>query len=354
MPSARAPLLNFITRIAMRLIFRRMADPATYRDLFVRLERKRRLPPMPAGTSVEEVREPIAGRWVRCGPGRSKRVILYLHGGAFIMRLEEGHTRMVARVCAAGNVDAFMAWYRLAPEHPFPAAPQDALAAYRHLLGLGYAPSDIVIMGDSAGGNLTLAVLHLIRGAGLPMPAGAAALSPITDFAQISATWRQNDCRDPMYRVQHYVNPVRHYLQGASPVDPIASPYYGDLRGFPPLLLVLGGLEALLDDSVGMVRKAIEHGVSARLQVWRGMPHVFPLHDTLPEASIALREIAAWLAERAGPDVPRSPPWHSAVELFDVAPLTGRVRRTTNDVDLGLVPIPSPTASQFGDLDRCR
>lgn len=343
MASARAPFLNFLTRILMRFVFRRPKEAVVYREAFARLEGRRPVK-LPAGTVIEDVDGPVPGRWVRTGDTSSGQVILYLHGGAFIMRLPQGHTGMVARLCAATKADAFMAWYRLAPEHPFPAAPEDALRAYRYLLDRGHAPNDVVIMGDSAGGNLALSVLHLIRGAGLPMPGGVATLSPITDFAQVSGTWRLNDWRDPMYRVQHYVNPVRFYLQGASPVDPVASPYYGDLRGFPPLLFVLGGLEALLDDSVGMVRKAVEHGVAARLQVWRGMPHVFPLHDALPEAAVAIREIAAWMAACRSPEVHRTPPWRTCVELFDVAPFTGRVRRTTNDVDLGLTPIASPTA----------
>lgn len=340
MASARSTLLNLITRLVMRLIFRRRRPILEYRASLTRLDRPQALP---SAITLEEVTGAVPGRWLRHAQPRSKQTLLYLHGGAFIMRLPQGHGAMVARFCADSGISAFMAWYRLAPEHPFPAAPEDCLAAYRMLLDAGHRPEDIVVMGDSAGGNLALAVLHLIRRAGLPMPSGVIALSPITDFAQISATWRLNHWRDPMYRVQGFVNPVEHYLQGANPVDPVASPYYGDLSGFPPLYFLLGELEALLDDSVGMVRKAIESGVPARIQIWQGMPHVFVLKDVLPEAAHARREIAAWLRglrERAPPPAPL---YRSAVEVFDLQPFTGRLRRESNEVFLSCETPPADT-----------
>ena len=336
MASARSTLLNLVTRLAMQIIFRGRRPMVEVRAQMVKLDRGRALP---AGVRIEDVSGAVPGRWLRNAQAGSKQVLLYLHGGAFIMRLEKGHTAMVAGFCADAGITAFMAWYRLAPEHPFPAAPEDCLAAYRMLLDGGHAPRDIVVMGDSAGGNLALAVLHLIRRAGLPMPAASIALSPITDFVQVSATWRLNHWRDPMYRVQGFVNPVEHYLQGASPIDPVASPYYGDLSGFPPLFFLLGGLEALLDDSVGMVRKAIESGVPARIQIWSGMPHVFPLL-AIPETAHAQREIAAWLRGLREGTAAREPLYCSCVEVFNLSPFSGRLTRETNDVFLMLSPSP--------------
>lgn len=332
MASAKSKLLNLITRMAMRIIFRRQRPVVEFRKLMVGLDRGK---PLPANISVEDIAGTVPGRWLRHAAPRSRQVLLYLHGGAFIMRLEKGHTSMVAGFCADSGISAFMAWYRLAPEHPFPAAPEDCLAAYRMLLDSGHRPEDIVVMGDSAGGNLALAVLHLIRRAGLPMPAASIALSPITDFAQVSATWRLNHWRDPMYRVQGFVNPVEHYLQGANPIDPVASPYFGDLSGFPPLFFMLGGLEALLDDSVGMVRKAIEQGVPARIQIWGGMPHVFPLL-ALPETVHARREIAAWLQGLRENAPAPAPLYRSCVEVFNLSPFSGRLQRETNNVFLML------------------
>jgi monoterpene epsilon-lactone hydrolase len=338
MASARSSLLNMLTRVLMWLLFRSRQHPTRYRESMARLDLKSRRPPPPHITT-EIVDLPVPGCWVRNAQAPAGRVILYLHGGAFIMRLPHGHTAMVARLCTETGHSAFMAYYRLAPEHPFPIPAEDCLSAYRSLLDEGYQARDIAVMGDSAGGNLALALLHLVRRAGLPMPGSVAALSPITDFAQISATWRLNRWRDPMYRVQGFVNPVEWYLQGASPVDPVASPYYGDFSGFPPLLFIVGGLEALLDDSIGMARKAVESGIPAKVHLWKGMPHVFLLQESLPEARLAIREIAAWLAAL--------PPggaglYRGCVEVFDVQPLTARLRRETNDVFLDA---PTPTTA---------
>lgn len=344
MASARSRLLTLFTRLAMWFVFREHQPPSVYRDTLAALDRKQRMV-LPPGIRCEEASGPLPGRWLRNDSPRSSQVLLYLHGGAFIMRLPEGHSSMVARFCADAGVSAFLPWYRLAPEHPFPAAVEDALTAYRGLLDAGHRAQDIVIMGDSAGGNLCLAVLHLIARAQLPMPAASIALSPITDFAQISATWRFNTWRDPMYRVQGFVNPVQHYLQGrTSPVDPLASPYYGDFTGFPPLFFMVGGLEALLDDSIGMARKAIDCGIPAHVQIWDGMPHVFPLQEFLPETPLARREIVGWLESlRQAPG--DAPLYRSCVEVFTLRAFSGKLERETNDVFLTVEPAP-PASTQ--------
>ncbi len=338
MASGRSRVMNVLTRLAMWVIFRRPEKITLHRATMLALDQKQKLR-LPPGVTMEDVAEPIAGRWLRTSSA-NKQVILYLHGGAFIMRLPNGHTTMVASFCADSQCQAFMPWYRLAPEHPLPAAPDDCLAAYRMLLDSGHAPRDIVVMGDSAGGNLALVLLHRIKAAGLPMPAGAIALSPITDFAQISASWRMNTWRDPMYRVQRFVNPVEHYLDGANPIAPEVSPYYGDFSGFPPIHLLVGGVEALLDDSVGMARKAIENQVPAHLQIWQGMPHVFVLQDFLPETKFAKREIAKWLRNLCESAPNSIPLYRSCVEFFDLQMFTGQLRRTTNDRYLMIPPIP--------------
>lgn len=342
MASARSGVMNVLTRLAMWVIFRSVKPITAHRAAMFALDQKQKLRLAP-GVTMDEVSVPIPGRWLRTSSA-SRQIILYLHGGAFIMRLPNGHTTMLASFCADSQCQAFMPWYRLAPEHPYPAAPDDCLAAYRMLLDAGHQPRDIVVMGDSAGGNLALVLLHRIKTAGLPMPAGAIALSPITDFAQISATWRMNTWRDPMYRVQRFVNPVEHYLRGANPIDPAVSPYYGDFSGFPPIHLIVGGVEALLDDSVGMVRKAIENQVPAHLQIWQGMPHVFVLQDFLPETKFAKREIAKWLRDlREAHEIP-NPLYRSCVECFDLQAFTGQLRRTTNDRYLMLAPTSSEQA----------
>ncbi len=324
----------------MGLIFRHSKPVTEYRPQMDRMD-KTQEKPLRIGIAIEEIdvpEAPIAGRWIRnqqANSGQGKpQTILYLHGGAFSFRMVHGHTAMVSGFCLDAGASAFMPWYRLAPEHPFPAAPEDCLAAYRYLLDSGHLASNIVVMGDSAGGNLALSLLHLIKRVGLPMPSGVITLSPITDAAQISATWRLNKRSDPMYVVQDKVNPARWYFQGHNPIDPAISPYYGDFSGFPPLYFIVGGVEALLDDSVGMVRKAVDMGIPAKVQIWCGMPHVFPLNPVLPETRYAKLEIVKWLAElRDGKvAVPRQELYRSCVEVFDVKPFSHRLVRETNDV----------------------
>ena len=280
------------------------------------------------GVSAEEVQTPVPGRWLSNHQGSDERVLLYLHGGAFVLRLPEGHSEMVSRLCAGMGVSAFMPWYRLAPEHPFPAALDDCLAAYQHLLER-HSADNVIVMGDSAGASLTLSLLNRLKQEKLPMPRAAVALSPITDFAQVSATWLLNTRFEPLARVQPFVAPQRHYLRGENLVNPLASPIYGDLAGLPPVLLVCGGNEALRDDSIGYVRKAIAAGVDARVHLWHGMAHVHTLKASLPETPLTEAAVFKWLAEcQSTPDSLSR--WRNAVALYNLRPMTGRLLVTTN------------------------
>ncbi|MEQ9397150.1 alpha/beta hydrolase [Haliea sp.] len=330
MASTRSKLLNCVTRLSMRLLLRREVSVPQFRQLIARLDR-RRAGRLAYGVSVEEQVSPIAGRWIHnrnCSPGK---VILYLHGGAFIVRMPEMHSGMVSRLCAQIGASAFMPWYRLAPEHPFPAAPQDALAAYRYLLR-NYRSDDILVMGDSAGGTLTLALLNLIKAEGLPNPAAAVALSPPVDFAQVSATWLMHRWTEPMYALQPAVAPQRHYLNFDHYTDPVASPVYGDLYGLPPVLLVVGGVEALRDDALGYARVASVASAPVTLHIWQGMPHVHMLHDFLPEAALAEQEVVKWVHHALrNPEEPSDKgSLKDAVILFNRQPVIGRVTRFSN------------------------
>ncbi|MFV0318193.1 MAG: alpha/beta hydrolase [Microthrixaceae bacterium] len=347
MPSIQTRALNGITRQAIRVTYRGDMGVDKVRSRYAKLDARIKVA-LPDGISIDDLDGPPAGRWLR-NRRADKRVVLYLHGGAYVVRLLNGHSMLLSRICAELDASAFMAFYRLSPEHAFPAAPEDCLAAYRHLLDSGHAAKDIVVMGDSAGGNLALSLLHLIKREELPQPGACVALSPMTDFAQISATWRANARTDPMYPVQDVVAPQRLYLQGASPVDPVASPYYGDLGGFPPTLVVVGGIEALRDDATGFVRKAVESGVRARAHIWSGAPHVFMLQAFLPESPAALNRIRQWYDDVAtqSPKADDPMPYAGAIEYFDISTFSGRVRRATNDVWLQPVTRPiSPSLTQ--------
>lgn len=344
MASTRSKIVNSLTRLAMRLLYRRAKPLSEINEAMQRLDAKRALK-LAEGISIEEITigatTPISGRWLLNGHTDSNlppktdlknRVILYLHGGAFVMRMPVVHSNMVSQFCHALDASAFIPWYRLAPEHRFPAAPEDCVTAYKYLLESGYSPSDIIVMGDSAGANLCLALMHLLRDQGIALPQAVVALSPITDFAQISASWRQRTWADPMYRVQAFVNPVEHYLRDLDDLtSPYASPYYGDLTGFPPTLLIVGGIEALMDDSVGYVRKAIEQNVNAKVQIWEGMAHVFTLMDFLPETALAIAEIRKWLTQLDQPASTQPiPAIFGCVETINIAPLTHKISRNDN------------------------
>lgn len=230
---------------------------------------------------------------------KAGKVLLYLHGGGYIVCSPATHRLMVARICREAGLKALVIDYRLAPEHPFPAAVEDAEAAYRWLLAAGHKPEDIVIAGDSAGGGLTMSLLLTLREQNMPMPAGAALLSPWTDLALTGWTMLTNARRDPMLRLDSASLAVRHYLQDTTPTHPIASSIYADLTGLPPLYVQVGENEILLDDSRRLVAIAQNHGVEASLEEWPGMPHVFQAFAHVPESKPAIEGIGAFLKAQA-------------------------------------------------------
>ena len=332
MPSLRSYLLNEGTRFLMRWMFRGGKPVSAYRSRMQRMDALQKRPP-PDGLVIEDQAGPVAGRWIRGATAERRQQILYLHGGAFVFRMLEGQSAMVASLCAKAGANAFFPFYRLAPENPFPAAPMDALAAYRHLLSCGHEPTNIVVMGDSAGGNLALVLLHMLRREGLPMPLGCIVLSPVTDMAHVSASWRLSAWRDPLYGVMPTLNPARSYQRDANALDPLVSPIYGDFTGFPPIRVIVGEREALLEECVGLVRKCVDSGIASKVQIWRGMPHVFMLMHMLPEAALAEREVVSWLHELKTANAPaRDDLYRHCVEMVNVAAISHRLSRETNMV----------------------
>jgi acetyl esterase/lipase len=194
--------------------------------------------------------------------------------------------------------------YRLAPEHPFPAAVDDALAGYRYLLAQGIRPESIVIAGDSAGGGLTVATLLAIKQAGEPQPAAAVCLSPWVDMEGLGDSRTARDSLDFMVHKAGLLYMAAQYLNGADPRTPLAAPLYGDLAGLPPLLIQVGTAETLFDDSTRLAAKAREAGVDVTLEEWQDMFHVFQAMASLPEAQQATEKIGAFI--RAHTAVPAS------------------------------------------------
>ncbi|MBL8968821.1 MAG: alpha/beta hydrolase [Spirochaetaceae bacterium] len=220
------------------------------------------------------------------------QTILFLHGGSFNSGSPAVHRPVAADVAAAARSRVLVVDYRLAPEHPYPAAPEDAMAAYRWLLAQGTRPEDIVLLGDSAGGTLVLNLLLALRDSGSPLPAGAVCLSPCTDLALTGESWSSRAGRDVILERRKVERSVEIYLRGADPSSPLVSPLYAELGGLPPLLVQVGSEEVLLADSERLARKARAAGVAVELEIWEGMQHEW--HFTagfVPEARQALARI---------------------------------------------------------------
>jgi len=233
-------------------------------------------------------------------PGASdERVLLYLHGGAFVIGSAHGYRAFWSGLARDTGVTGLAIDYRLAPEHPFPAAVDDALAAYRGLLDDGRRPGQIVVAGDSAGGGLAASLLVAARDAGLPMPAAALLLSPWADLRCDSASIEQKATEDLSLTAEDLRASAQRYLDGADPADPLASPVEADLTGLPPLMITIGSCEILLDDAVGLAARAGHCGVRTTLEVWPQMPHVWQSFGfMLSEGAEATADAARFLAQR--------------------------------------------------------
>lgn len=233
----------------------------------------------------------IPARHVRPRQGGTRGTILLLHGGAFCLETPNAHTSLAGRLALELGMDAWIPSYRLAPEHPFPAGAEDCLAAWKALLAGGVDPAEVVLAGDSAGGALSLGLLGQLRNAGLQMPACALLISPATDLASSGRSVFENEKSDSMFRLSTVMLFRHWYLGHQNPTNPLASPYWGDFSGFPPLMFQVSSAEVLLDNSVLAEAKARSQGVTTKLSLWPGMPHDFTLFDFLPESRKALMEL---------------------------------------------------------------
>jgi acetyl esterase/lipase len=242
----------------------------------------------------------VGAEWIEVPESLAERVILYLHGGGFVLRVPNVHAGMAARWCRRLGARTLMPDYRLAPEYPFPAAPEDCLTAYRWLLAQGIASGNVVIAGDSAGGCLTLAVLHGIKSAGWPLPSCAVLLSPPADMEMAGPSLIRNKKADPMFHPDTLALLRDLYVKEDQYQDPLASPLRADYQGFPPLMMQVGSTEMLLNESTRVAEKAHDSGVHVVLEIWQDMPHVFQAIHSLPEAREAERHIVRFIREHSG------------------------------------------------------
>jgi len=256
--------------------------------------------PPPAGTMIDPVDAGgVPAEWVTAAGVTGERVVLFFHGGAYHLGSPATLRRLLALVSGAAQARVLSAGYRLAPEHPFPAAVHDALAAYRWLLARGPAARQIAIAGNSSGGGLALAALVALRDAGEPMPAAAVVISPWTDLEMTGESRRTRAAADRMITPDGMEEAARWCLAGQDPRHPYASPVLADLRGLPPILIHVGDVEILLDDSTRLAARARAARVEVTLEVWDDMPHCWHTFAwLLPEADQAIERIGRWLRER--------------------------------------------------------
>ena len=256
---------------------------------------------IPADVKREQVNAAgVPAEWVVAENVDPDRVILYLHGGGYVIGSINTHRELGSRLSRAAAARVLLIDYRLAPEHPHPAAVDDAVAAYRWLLSLGVNPSRLAIAGDSAGGGLTVATLVAVRDAGLPMPATGVCLSPWVDLEGIGESMTTKAAADPMVQRDGLLKMAAAYLAGQNPRTPLASPLYADLSGLPPLLIQVGTAETLLDDSTRLAERARKSGVHVTLEPWEDMIHVWQAFASLlPEGRQAIDRIGEFIRKNS-------------------------------------------------------
>ncbi|MES1990116.1 MAG: alpha/beta hydrolase [Pseudomonadota bacterium] len=262
--------------------------------------------PTPADVTLEKVSaNGVPAEWSAAPNAAKDRVILYLHGGGYVIGSVASHRHVVAELGRAAGTRTLALDYRLAPEHPFPAAVDDALAGYRFLLAQGFTPGNIAIAGDSAGGGLTVATLLAIKAAGLEQPACGFCISPWVDLEAIGNSMTTQAARDPMVQKKGLLGMAGAYLNGSNARAPLAAPIYGDLTGIAPLLIQVGAAETLLDDSIRLASVAGAADVEVNLQVWPEMIHVWHFfHPMLGAARQALKVAGETIARAMDRSVP--------------------------------------------------
>jgi len=256
--------------------------------------------PAPAGVTCTPVEAGgVSAEWSVADGAAEDKVILYVHGGGYVMGSAGSHRDVTGRLSKASGARVLSLNYRLAPEHPFPAPVDDAVAAYRWLLAQGISSSNVAIAGDSAGGGLAFATLLALRDAGDPVPAAGVGISPWVDMEGTGESMTTRAAVDPIVQKEGLLGMAKLYLGDADPKNPLAAPLHANLAGLPPLLIHVGDAETLLNDATRITERARKAGVDVTLKIWDEMPHVWPmLAPILPEGQQAIEEIGAFFKER--------------------------------------------------------
>jgi len=298
--SWRSRALSALLRLTSRRPLLQSTDIAALRRRYEEFEARH----FPSEKWVE--REPtdcngVGAEWIRVPGSRAERVVLYLHGGSFAFRFPHTYATFAARLCRRFESRALIPDYRLAPEHSFPAAPDDCYAAFRWLLATGHDPRNIILVGDSAGGNLALVTLGRARQADEPLPACAVLLSPAVDCTLTSPSMVDNEALDPVLHLRSLLVLRHHYAPSPQLyMHPEVSPIFADFTGYPPLFLQAGSSEMLRDEAIRTAQRANAAGVHVELELWPEMPHVFQVASFLPESALALDHIERFVLAHTG------------------------------------------------------
>ena len=255
---------------------------------------------------VGVVREPtvvggVPAEWLRIPDRTADAVVVFLHGGGYVVCSVASHRDRAGRVALAAGCDGLVVDYRLAPEHPFPAAIDDAVAVCRAVQAEG---RPVLLVGDSAGGGLVLATMLVLRDAGDPLPLAAVCISPWCDLTLSSPSLESRRARDPFAHLDDLPGSVDAYLAGRDPRDPLASPLLADLAGLPPLLVQVGSEETMYDDALGLAERAAAMGVPTVFEEWVGMFHTWHAYaGALEAADAAIAHAGTFLARYAAPSI---------------------------------------------------
>ena len=311
-------LLNFLLRRLVKPMWRRAPSIELLRKRAAMIDRRLGAAGARRPAQLERLSEQATGLWLGPRERAAQGAILYLHGGAFCVHLPSLYREFCFDLAQRTGVPVLLPDYRLAPEHPAPAALDDCEQALRRLLREVPAHR-IVLAGDSAGGNLALALLQRCKRIGLPMPAGAVLLSPVTDLSGEGWSIQFNEGRDIMFTSHALGVVVDHYLPRVLADNPEVSPLHGNWNGMPPLRFHVSSSEMLLDHSLRAVERAGLQGVDARAKVWLDLPHVFPMFGMLDEAQQCRAEIAAFIQARLAAAPPA--PTIDGIRIVDSHPL---------------------------------
>lgn len=295
--SIRASLIQFVMRYTVKKQMAALEDPATVRGQAGSMGGK--IPDEVISETIDAAGVPA--EWVRWPGSAEDAVILYFHGGGYVFGDPDSHRDIAWRLSRENGASVLVVDYRLAPEHRFPAAVEDATAAYRWLLDAGVKPERIALAGDSAGGGLAVSLAVNLKNLGLPMPSSMALLSPWVDLAATGESMQANAKKDAMLSPEAISRFASLYLGDSNPKAPLASPLFADLSELPPAFVIVGDTEVLLSDSTSLVEKIHASGGAAELSIWPGMPHVFPiLAARIPEGKQAISAISVFLREHLG------------------------------------------------------